>query len=118
MTLLLEVTAQGQDFALLETKIEELMASQSDVTLHEGTSYDVTSKSSLWQTLVLGASSSAGFAALRSIVVEVIRSRRISVVIRQGKKVISYEGPISDENQLRRLGDAITTDDTSARGRS
>ena len=106
-----QIQAQGDDLAILESAMDQL--DEIGLTLHESKPFSPAPESAMWQTLVVGVSSPAAAVALRSILVELIRSRKIVITIRDGDKTVSYSGPIAEKGQIERLANVLAGNHTS-----
>jgi hypothetical protein len=96
--------------------IEKLLSNQSGVSLYEEDPTSSLLRSSTLHTLIVAASSSAGLLSIRSICVELIRSKRVTLTVEVGGKRTKYEGPLNSSEQLKSLIDAIESSESSQGG--
>jgi hypothetical protein len=105
-----EIQASGYDLKQVEIAIADI--DDTDLSIHERTPFHSDNESSVWQTLIIMASSGTAIAALRSVIVELIRSRHIRITINMSGLPVFYEGPLTSSKKIRELADAVAISTT------
>jgi hypothetical protein len=83
------------------------------VLVQENTAYVSRLSSSILESIVLSATSGAGAVTIRSVLLALIRKKRIKVSIETATGKVDYEGPMMDMQQLARLADDVKAPESS-----
>jgi hypothetical protein len=107
------ITVTG-DSEILAELVDELDGSDG-LLVQENTPHASRLSSSILESIVLSATSGAGAVTIRSVLLAVIKKKRIKVSIETATGKIDYEGPIVDMRQLARLADDVKAPESSTR---
>jgi hypothetical protein len=107
------ITVTGDGDTLVEL-VDEL-DSHDDVLIRENLGYESRLRSSVLESLILSATSGAGAVTIRSVLLALIKKRRIKVSIETATGKVEYEGPMVDIGLLTKMADDVKAIEPSTR---
>src|SRR5665647_3842628 len=107
------LTVEATGTSLDSCELEGLLSETEGISIRTKSPHSSELNSGALDTLIISATSAGAF-ALRSILVEWIRSRQVSITICSGTSRMTYQGPIVDSVELARFTDGVATLESSS----